>query len=89
MIPPLPDLDEPELNTSRPLDPLIPPFADRTPTSPLLDELPSLPAQRRPPPEKHVLLPGRILSLELAPLVPLPLLTSTAPPRPPEAERWR
>ncbi len=78
----LPLLDDPELNTSTPLDPAAPAFADRMNTDPLEEAVPSPLVNVSDPPVWTVLRPA-INDAELPmPLVPLPTLTTTAPLRP-------
>ncbi len=78
----LPLLDEPELNTSAPLDPAAPALADRMNTGPLEVAVPSPLVKARDPPVWTVLRPATTVAIPPAPLVPLPTLTTTAPPRP-------
>ena len=85
MAPELPPLLDPELNTSRPLVPAPPPFADATLTDPLLVCVPSPLPTTTAPPLAAVVAPPCTSTIPPDPLVPLPALTTTAPPRPPVA----
>ena len=64
----MPIFDVPELNTSRPVVPVEPLFAEKIKTAPLLVACPSPPLIRTSPPVPEVLDPPR---------------TNTAPPIPP------
>ena len=84
-VPLLPPFAEPELNTSRPLTPAEPAFAVRIDITPLLVAVPSPLSRLSEPPLCTVLRPDSTLTAPLDPLVPLPTLMLTIPPRPPAA----
>mmetsp|Transcript_5529 Transcript_5529/g.7093 ORF Transcript_5529/g.7093 Transcript_5529/m.7093 type:complete len:143 (+) Transcript_5529:918-1346(+) len=75
----------PELKTSRPLGPAVPPFAVLIDTIPLDVAVPSPVMYVIAPPVIPTLRPAETKMQELAPDVPLPLVMQTAPPRPPVA----
>ena len=78
-LPLLPAFDDPELNTSRPLDPLDPLFAETILTCPLLDAVPSLPTTATLPPDTDTARPASTSISAPDPLVPLPEITNRAP----------
>jgi len=80
----LPRLAVPELNTSKPLTPLVPAFAVRSLRAPLLDVEPEPVATIKPPPVATVLSPAKSFNPPPDPLDPLPTATKMEPPRPPD-----
>ena len=78
-LPLLPAFDDPELKTSRPLDPLDPLFAETILTCPLLDAVPSLPTTATLPPDTDTARPASTSISAPDPLVPLPEITNRAP----------
>ena len=78
----MPLLVEPELKYKAPLDPAVPPLADRILSAPLLDDVPSPVETPMNPPVCTVLRPDTIRAVPPAPLVPLPTVMNTAPERP-------
>ena len=73
---------EPELNASRPLPPLAPPFVEVTLMIPLLARTSSLETTAVGPPPLALPRPDTIVEIAPTPLVPLPTITCTDPPRP-------
>eukprot|EP00952_Eustigmatos_sp_NYUAD-ZCMA_P012968 51812-Eustigmatos_ZCMA.PRE.1 len=78
----LPLLVVPELNTSRPLAPEVPALAVRMVTEPLLDALPAPVVTSIDPPVAVELSPDRTETRPPDPLLPLPTLRNSEPPRP-------
>jgi len=78
----LPRLAVPELNTSKPLTPLVPAFAVRILRSPLLVLDPEPLTSVIIPPVKRLLRPDIRPSCPPDPLVPLPTVSMMEPPRP-------
>jgi len=82
----LPLLAVPELNTSRPLTPLVPAFEVRILNAPLLDLDPKPDAMLKPPPVTSLLSPAYTPTRPPDPLEPLPTANKIDPPRPPDEE---
>ena len=84
-MPLFPVLADPELKDSQPLDPAAPLFRAPMDIAPLLVPFPCPPCSSKSPPDAMLLADAMRIAL-LVPLVPLPLLIITLPPRPPDAD---
>jgi hypothetical protein len=83
--PEVPDVDDPELNTSTPLVPAIPEFDDLIVRAPLVVAVPWPATMPTAPPVWTVLSPDATVIKLPTPLMPVPTVMLIAPPLPPVA----